>query len=266
MTDRRRNLLILLIVAGPGRGARWRRSRSKPTRLGPGPQGRRGAHLPGASPRPRRKSTPNRWNARSTSCASASTSSASRSPKSSAPGQDEIDVALPDVSNVARAEEEVGKTAQLYFYDWETNVIGPNGKPRRPNGSGHRRRHQRRRRRLDRGPDRVPGGAAGRQTAGDHARQRHHLDRRAARPNRRTAASTAAGTCSTRRTKRSCSGGEETSPDAETEARTCYADGYTTARPGAKLKAVRVNPGTVVVAGPPDRNRLGKVINPSPNS
>ncbi len=44
-------------------------------------------------------------------------------------GAAEIDVALPSVSNAARAQEQVGKTAQLFFYDWEPNVIGPNGKP-----------------------------------------------------------------------------------------------------------------------------------------
>src|SRR5208282_6086436 len=44
-------------------------------------------------------------------------------------GSDEIDVALPDVSNVSRAQDEVGKTAQLFFYDWEPNVIGANGEP-----------------------------------------------------------------------------------------------------------------------------------------
>ncbi len=44
-------------------------------------------------------------------------------------GPEEIDVALPDVSNAARAQEEVGRTAQLQFYDWEPNVIGPNGQP-----------------------------------------------------------------------------------------------------------------------------------------
>src|SRR6478752_8744901 len=44
-------------------------------------------------------------------------------------GSDEIDVALPDVSNASRAQDEVGKTAQLQFYDWEPNVIGPDGKP-----------------------------------------------------------------------------------------------------------------------------------------
>src|SRR5277367_6316653 len=42
-------------------------------------------------------------------------------------GQDEINVALPAVTNAARAQDEVGKTAQLQFYDWEPNVIGANG-------------------------------------------------------------------------------------------------------------------------------------------
>ncbi len=50
-------------------------------------------------------------------------------------GGDEIDVALPDVSNASRAQDEVGKTAQLYFYDWETNVIGPEGKPAPTDGT-----------------------------------------------------------------------------------------------------------------------------------
>src|ERR1700682_4144982 len=44
-------------------------------------------------------------------------------------GAHEIDVALPDVKNASRAQDEVGKTAQLFFYDWEPNVIGPNGTP-----------------------------------------------------------------------------------------------------------------------------------------
>ena len=44
-------------------------------------------------------------------------------------GGTELDVALPDVSNASRAEKEVGKTAQLYFYDWEPNVIGASGAP-----------------------------------------------------------------------------------------------------------------------------------------
>jgi SecD/SecF fusion protein len=43
-------------------------------------------------------------------------------------GGNEITVGLPDVTDVARAEQEVGQTAELYFYDWEANALLPNGK------------------------------------------------------------------------------------------------------------------------------------------
>src|SRR6201986_2998723 len=43
-------------------------------------------------------------------------------------GNNQITVGLPNVSDTARAEQEVGATAQLYFYDWEANAITPNGK------------------------------------------------------------------------------------------------------------------------------------------
>src|SRR4051794_25675409 len=43
-------------------------------------------------------------------------------------GRDQIDVGLPGVKNAARAESQVGTTAQLQFYDWEPNVIGSDGK------------------------------------------------------------------------------------------------------------------------------------------
>jgi SecD/SecF fusion protein len=44
-------------------------------------------------------------------------------PEISRIGSDEIQVGLPDVTNAAHAEQQVGKTAQLQFYDWEPNVI-----------------------------------------------------------------------------------------------------------------------------------------------
>ncbi|MGI8512332.1 MAG: protein translocase subunit SecD [Solirubrobacteraceae bacterium] len=44
-------------------------------------------------------------------------------------GRDQIVVGLPDVKNAARAQQQVGKVAQLFFYDWEPNVIGPDGQP-----------------------------------------------------------------------------------------------------------------------------------------
>ncbi len=43
-------------------------------------------------------------------------------------GSNLITVGLPDVQNTARAESEVGTTAELYFYDWEANALTPNGK------------------------------------------------------------------------------------------------------------------------------------------
>jgi SecD/SecF fusion protein len=48
-------------------------------------------------------------------------------------GTDEITVSLPGVTDARRAEEQVGSTAQLFYFDWEKNLIGPEfaigGKP-----------------------------------------------------------------------------------------------------------------------------------------
>src|SRR2546421_5615212 len=41
-------------------------------------------------------------------------------------GSDEISIGLPAVKNAQRAEQQVGTTAQLQFYDWEPNLIGAN--------------------------------------------------------------------------------------------------------------------------------------------
>jgi SecD/SecF fusion protein len=43
-------------------------------------------------------------------------------------GGSQITVGLPDVKDIGRAEKLVGSTARLYFYDWEANVLTPNGK------------------------------------------------------------------------------------------------------------------------------------------
>src|ERR1700710_2641756 len=40
-------------------------------------------------------------------------------------GQSEITIGLPGITDANRAAEEVGTTAQLYFYDWEPNLLGP---------------------------------------------------------------------------------------------------------------------------------------------
>src|SRR5919112_1864455 len=48
-------------------------------------------------------------------------------------GNDQITVSLPGVTDARRAAEQVGTTAQLYYFDWEPNLIGPQkaigGKP-----------------------------------------------------------------------------------------------------------------------------------------
>ncbi len=44
-------------------------------------------------------------------------------------GNEQISIALPGFQNPAQAQRLVGKTARLYFYDWEPNVIGPDGNP-----------------------------------------------------------------------------------------------------------------------------------------
>ncbi len=43
-------------------------------------------------------------------------------------GGNQIAVSLPAVHNVTQAENEVGTTSKLYFYDWEANVLTPNGR------------------------------------------------------------------------------------------------------------------------------------------
>jgi SecD/SecF fusion protein len=44
-------------------------------------------------------------------------------------GNNQISVALPGFQDARKAQDLVGKTARLYFYDWEPNVIGSDGQP-----------------------------------------------------------------------------------------------------------------------------------------
>ena len=46
-------------------------------------------------------------------------------PEVSRLGETEISVSLPDITDPQRAIDQVGTTAQLYFYDWEPNLLGP---------------------------------------------------------------------------------------------------------------------------------------------
>jgi SecD/SecF fusion protein len=127
MGDRRRNALVLLIVAGLVL-ASLAVIASKPTRLGLDLKG--GVQLI--------------YQGRATAQAKVTPESLNRAidimrkrvdklgvaqPEIQRTGGSEIDVALPNVTNAQRAQQQVGKTAQLFFYDWEPNVIGPNGQP-----------------------------------------------------------------------------------------------------------------------------------------
>ena len=44
-------------------------------------------------------------------------------------GNNQVQVALPDVKNADEAQRQVGTTAQMFFYDWEPNVLGEGCKP-----------------------------------------------------------------------------------------------------------------------------------------
>src|SRR5260370_14246394 len=133
MTDRRRNALILLIVAGLIAGS-VAAIATKKTRLGLDLKG--GVELV--------------YEGKPTDQSKVDTESLNRAidimrkrvdqlgvPQAEIQltGQNEITVALPDVTNASRAQDEVGKTAQLYFYDWEPNVIGPSGQPATTEGT-----------------------------------------------------------------------------------------------------------------------------------
>jgi SecD/SecF fusion protein len=176
-------------------------------------------------------------------------------------GSDEIDVALPNVSNAGRAQAQVGKTALLYFYDWEPNVIGPDGKPAPSEPS-------------------VTGGANAASSINGLLQYQAVL-RAAKRPAiLRKNATTLQPGCTpaqkegciygswylldTKHEKMLCSGGKPICPPAETQ-QNLYADGY---KPpvGSKPKAVRVNPGTLVVQARPVEGASGKVTQASPNS
>ncbi len=128
MSDRQRNLFVLLLVAGLLIASAVVLA-SKPTKLGLDLQG--GVELvyevkPRAGQPPPSPDTVQRtidvMRERVDQLGVAE-------PEIQQAGGDQINVALPDVSNLEEAIRQVGTVAQLAFYDWEPNVIGPDGKP-----------------------------------------------------------------------------------------------------------------------------------------
>jgi SecD/SecF fusion protein len=127
VTDRRRNLFVLLLIGGL-LAASALAIVTKPTRLGLDLQG--GVSLI--------------YQAEPTKQAEVNSESIERAidimrkrvdqlgvaePEIQRSGEDQIDVSLPDVQNADEAAQRVGTTAQLFFYDWEVNVLGPGCRP-----------------------------------------------------------------------------------------------------------------------------------------
>jgi SecD/SecF fusion protein len=127
MTDRRRNGLILLLVAGL-LAASLLVIAAKPTRLGLDLKG--GVELVyQGEPTPQVPTvTPEALDRALDIIRSRVDQLGVGEPEIQRSGQDQISVGLPDVQNIRRAQDQVGTPAQLYFYDWEKNAITPDGR------------------------------------------------------------------------------------------------------------------------------------------
>ncbi len=251
MTDRRRNTLILLIVAGLV-AASVAVITAKKTKLGLDLKG--GVELVyQAKPTAQSKVDAESLNRAIDIMRKRVDKLGVAQPEIQRSGADEINVALPDVSNAKLAEKEVGKTAQLFFYDWEPNVIGPEGKPSPV-------------------PTVTGGAQAG---ASQFGLPEYEAVLRAQKraPELRKTDTTWSRGCTSQQVGGCIYGTwyllepkhEKVlrGPD-ETEANLFSENRFTR---GPNVKAVRVNPGTVLVrARPIENEKTGKVTNKSPNS
>ncbi|HEV2981151.1 MAG TPA: hypothetical protein VGX51_06940, partial [Solirubrobacteraceae bacterium] len=175
-------------------------------------------------------------------------------------GEGEILVALPSVTSTQHAEKEVGKTAQLYFYDWEPNVIGPNGTAAPTEGTVT--------------GDNTGGGAGG-STAGvpEYQAVLRAQKRAPVLPPQASDLGTLERGCTAQQEKGCIYGTwylldtkhEKVLHGPEETKANLYADNY---RPpaGAVVQAVHINPGTIIVRAHPTETGAGKVVNKSPES
>ncbi|HEY4452301.1 MAG TPA: protein translocase subunit SecD [Solirubrobacteraceae bacterium] len=251
MTDRRRNLFVLLIVAGLI-AASLATIVAKKTRLGLDLKG--GVELVyQAKPTAQAKVDGETLNRAIDIMRKRVDQLGVSQPEIQRSGKDEIVVALPSVSNPARAEQEVGKTAQLYFYDWEPNVIGPEGKPAPTEAT-------------------ATGGAnAG---ASQFGLPEYQAVLRAAKrpPMLHKNETTWASGCTPQQIGGCIYGSwylldtahEKVLRGPEESEKNLYSEYKLPA--GAKPKAVRVNPGTIIVQARPVESAAGKVSQKSPNS
>src|SRR3954452_8556481 len=127
MTDRRRNLFVLLIVAGllVGSGVAIA---AKSTRLGLDLKGGVSLIYQG-KPTKQSKVTGDSINRALDIMRKRVDQLGVAEPQIQRSGADQIDVSLPAAKNADEAQAQVGTTAQMFFYDWEPNVLGPDCKP-----------------------------------------------------------------------------------------------------------------------------------------
>ena len=131
MTNRRRNLLVILLVVGLCAAA-VAVVASKPTRLGLDLRG--GVELVyEGRPTPRvPQVTPQAIEDAISTIRKRTDNLGVSEPEIQPAGANQISIALPDVEDADRAVEQVGTTAQLQFYDWEPNVEAAGGQLDRP--------------------------------------------------------------------------------------------------------------------------------------
>jgi SecD/SecF fusion protein len=175
-------------------------------------------------------------------------------------GGSEINVSLPDVTNVKRAEDQVGKTAQLLFYDWEPNVIGPSGNPEPTNRAAT----------CGPEPAAVRCGLPEYKAVQLAAKRKPYLYPNATTLQKGCTPAQVGGCIygswyliDTKHEKMLCAGGKPICGPADTQAE-LYADGYKPPA-DAKAKAVHVNPGTVLAQARPEEFQ-NKVTKAEPNS
>jgi SecD/SecF fusion protein len=133
VTERRRNLFVLLLVLGL-LIASAAMIATKPTKLGLDLQG--GVELVyQAQPTKQTPVTPDAMQRAIDVMRERVDQLGVAEPAIQQAGDKQISVALPAVKNLGQAIDQVGTVAQLAFYDWEVNVIGPDGKPAPTNQS-----------------------------------------------------------------------------------------------------------------------------------
>jgi SecD/SecF fusion protein len=254
MTDRRRNALVLLLVAGLIAASAVVIA-AKKTRLGLDLKG--GVELVyQAKPTAQSKVDSESLNRAIDIMRSRVDQLGVAQPEIQRSGADEIDVALPEIKNAGRAEQEVGKTAQLFFYDWEPNVIGANGQPAPKEATA------------------TGGPRAGEAQFGLPEYQAvQRAEKRA--PELRKSDTTWSKGCTAQQLGGCIYGSwylldpkhEKVIRGPEETEKNLYADLKPKEVPkGVKLKPVRINPGTVLVRARPIEGANGKVTKKNPNS